>query len=222
MGAFAPIGMKIWGDLEPVRGAWVNEHISQYHCYLFSFPMKAWNNSEPKPWFSGNLLQKPSGRKSVNESGSRWLAEKTQSKYLLLCFRKVMQTTVTFDSKRSFRLRHFSGFGLGFFSPAACLDFCGHVDIFAAIPQSRALDATLLSSPCPSSTPPRWPRGKVSASRAAELCSIPGFAVDLFQVKSYQWLKHWYSSGYPDRLLVLWGQRWDWLPPVSVCCDWVG
>ena len=30
----------------------------------------------------------------------------------------------------------------GFF-PAACLDFCGHADISAAIPQSRALDATL-------------------------------------------------------------------------------
>ena len=28
--------------------------------------------------------------------------------------------------------------------PAACLDFCGHADIFAAIPHSCALDATLL------------------------------------------------------------------------------
>ena len=51
--------------------------------------------------------------------------------------------------------------------------------------------------------PPRWPSGKVSASRAEG----PGFESrlrrDFFGVESYQWLKHWHSSGYPARRLAL-------------------
>ena len=52
-------------------------------------------------------------------------------------------------------------------------------------------------------TPPRWPSGKASASRAKD----PGFESrlhrDFFGVKSYQWLKNWHSSGYPARRLAL-------------------
>ena len=51
--------------------------------------------------------------------------------------------------------------------------------------------------------PPRWPSGKVSASRAKD----PGFESclrqDFFGVESYQWLKNWHSSGYPARRLAL-------------------
>ena len=52
-------------------------------------------------------------------------------------------------------------------------------------------------------TPPRWPSGKASASRAED----PGFESrlrrDFFGVESYQWLKNWHSSGYPARRLAL-------------------
>ena len=58
--------------------------------------------------------------------------------------------------------------------------------------------------------PPRWPSGRASASRAED----PGFESrlrrDFSGVESYQWLKHWHSSGYPARRLALQGQRWDW------------
>ena len=51
---------------------------------------------------------------------------------------------------------------------------------------------------------------KASASRAED----PGFESrlrwDFYGVKSYQWLKHWHSSGYPARRLALQGQHWDW------------
>ena len=51
--------------------------------------------------------------------------------------------------------------------------------------------------------PPRWPSGKAFASRAGD----PGFESrlrrDFFGVESYQWLKHWHSSGYPARRLAL-------------------
>ena len=43
------------------------------------------------------------------------------------------------------------------------------------------------------------------------ICSSPACAVNFFQVKSYQWLKNWHSSGYPARCLALQGQRWDTL-----------
>ena len=33
----------------------------------------------------------------------------------------------------------------------------------------------------------------------------------LFQVAAYLWLKNWYSSGYPDRCLVMWSKHGDWL-----------
>ena len=57
--------------------------------------------------------------------------------------------------------------------------------------------------PLPAGRPPRWPSGKASTSRAEG----PGFESrlrrDFFGVESYQWLKHWHSSGYPARRLAL-------------------
>ena len=51
--------------------------------------------------------------------------------------------------------------------------------------------------------PPRWPSGKVSASREED----PGFESrllrDIFGVESYQWLKNWHSRGYPARRLAI-------------------
>ena len=51
---------------------------------------------------------------------------------------------------------------------------------------------------------------KASASKAED----PGFESrlqrDFSGVKSYQWLKNWHSSGYPAKLLALWGRHWDW------------
>ena len=38
----------------------------------------------------------------------------------------------------------------------------------------------------------------------------------LFQVKSYRWPTHWYSSGYPTRGLVFSGQLLNWLASVSI------
>ena len=61
-----------------------------------------------------------------------------------------------------------------------------------------------------SKTPPRWPSGKASASRAED----PGFESrlcrDFFWVDSHQWLQNWHSSGYPARRLALQRQRRDW------------
>ena len=52
---------------------------------------------------------------------------------------------------------------------------------------------------------------KASASRAED----PGFESrlrrDFSEVESYQWLKNLHSSGYPARLLALYGQCRDWL-----------
>ena len=49
---------------------------------------------------------------------------------------------------------------------------------------------------------PRWLSGKASGSRAED----PGFESrlhqDFFGVESYQWHKHWHSSGYPARQRV--------------------
>ena len=46
---------------------------------------------------------------------------------------------------------------------------------------------------------------KASTSRAENLRfeSQAWIRQDFFRVKSYQWLKHWHSSGYPARCLVL-------------------
>ena len=58
--------------------------------------------------------------------------------------------------------------------------------------------------------PPRWPSGlsvRLESGRSrVRIPLAPGF----FRVESYQWLKHWYSSGYPARRLALQGQCWDW------------
>ena len=51
--------------------------------------------------------------------------------------------------------------------------------------------------------PPRWPSGRVSASRAEGPGLESRLRWDFFGVESYQRLKHWHSSGYPARRLAL-------------------
>ena len=52
---------------------------------------------------------------------------------------------------------------------------------------------------------------KASASRPEDPGFESRFRRDFSGVESYQWLKHWHSSGYPARRLALQGQCWDWL-----------
>ena len=59
-------------------------------------------------------------------------------------------------------------------------------------------------------TPPRWPSGKASGSRAEYLQFESHLRQDFLRVESYQWLQNWHSSGCPARRLALQGQRWDW------------
>ena len=51
---------------------------------------------------------------------------------------------------------------------------------------------------------------KASASRAEDPEFWILLAMGFFWVKSFQWLKHWHSSGYPARRVALYCQRWDW------------
>ena len=57
---------------------------------------------------------------------------------------------------------------------------------------------------------------KASTSRAANLGFDSCLQCEDFSELSYQWLRNWYSSGYPARCLVLQGQRWDWMACVSI------
>ena len=112
-----------------------------------------------------------------------------------------MQTTVTFDFKRSFRLRHFSGFG-GFFPQ--------HVWIFAGMPiflrQSRNLDATLeamsnlpLSSWMPYHLGAHAMGGGVEGDKPAEAVCV--FESQLLCKRMLLWLS---GMGREKR-------RWSWL-----------
>ena len=59
------------------------------------------------------------------------------------------------------------------------------------------------------SRPPRWPsRYGVRLESGRSGVRIP-LATGFFRVESYQWLKHWHSSGYPARRPAFEGQCWD-------------
>ena len=50
--------------------------------------------------------------------------------------------------------------------------------------------------------PPHWLSCKASVLRVADLVQFLLSLWSFFQVESYQWLKNWYSSGYPARYLA--------------------
>ena len=66
-------------------------------------------------------------------------------------------------------------------------------------------------------TPPRWPSGKASTSRAEDPRFESRLRPDFFGVDPYQWLNNWHFSGYPARCLALQGQCWDW----SAWCQYI-
>ena len=68
---------------------------------------------------------------------------------------------------------------------------------------------------------PRWPSGKVSALRAANLGFDSRFAPGFFQVESYQWLKKLALQWLPWEAPGVIGSALSLVGPVSVYCDWV-
>ena len=75
--------------------------------------------------------------------------------------------------------------------------------------------------PCPLGLPPRWPSGKAYASRAADLCSIPVFTVELFPGRDISVTSNlvleWLPCLAPDSIV----SSLRLVGSVSAYCDWV-